>query len=421
MQETTRPIDSRRALEALRSGVPNKDAVLALGCDQPDVERRFLEQLNALDAANGEPRHVPGLLVAGGFGTGKSHLLEYLENMAVSSGFVCSRVVISKETPLFDAAKVFRAAIEAAIVPGRSGQAIHEVALGLNQKTPGYADLFRWANSPESGIGSLFPATLMLHERLSQDPELVEQICNFWAGDKLPIGGVKAGLRQIGQAASYSVKPIKVKELARQRFLFAARLFRAAGFKGWTVLIDEVELIGRYSLLQRGRSYAELATWLGRIESEGYPGLTAVAAITDDFDLGVLQGKGDRDYVGPRLRAKETDEYTMLAARAEVGIRVIERESVLLHRPDDTARAAIRERLQHIHATAYDWAPPGLPSHESKGGRPMRSYVRRWINEWDLNRLYPGHVVNTEEEELKTTYEENPQLEEPPEPEVGQD
>ena len=32
--------------------------------------------------------------------------------------------------------------------------------------------------------------------------------------------------------------------------------------QGWLLLFDEVELIGRYTLLQRGRSYAELARWL---------------------------------------------------------------------------------------------------------------------------------------------------------------
>lgn len=42
---TVDTVPSRRALEALRNGVPNRDAVTALGCNQPEVERRFDAQL----------------------------------------------------------------------------------------------------------------------------------------------------------------------------------------------------------------------------------------------------------------------------------------------------------------------------------------------------------------------------------------
>ena len=44
----------------------------------------------------------------------------------------------------------------------------------------------------------------------------------------------------------------------------------------------------------------------------------------------------------------------------------------------------------------------------------MRSHVRRWMNEWDLKRLYPGATVSTEEQELRPTYEEDEALEEIP-------
>ena len=37
----TAMLKNRRALEALRNGVPNGDAVAVLGCNQPAVEREF--------------------------------------------------------------------------------------------------------------------------------------------------------------------------------------------------------------------------------------------------------------------------------------------------------------------------------------------------------------------------------------------
>jgi hypothetical protein len=417
MEADHESIDYRRALEALRNGVPNRHAVSVLGSNQRKAERVFLDRLSSVATSAKEGKQVPGLLIAGGFGTGKSHLLDYFEHLAVSKNFVCSRVVISKETPLFDPAKMYLAAIDGAVVPSISGEAIREIALRLHPDSQRYAEFFQWANSPASGLSDLFTATLLLHERLNNDPELVDQITNFWSGERLAISRIRQGLKQINCSGMYSLKPVKVKILALQRFIFASRLILAAGYSGWVLLIDEVELVGRYSLLQRGRSYAELARWLGRVEGDVYPGLTAVAAITDDFGLAVLQEKSDRDIVAARLRGKETDEYVILAGRAETGMRLIEREALTLEPPDVSALTHTYQRLKEIHSKAYDWDPPEIPTAATSMTRRMRSYVRRWVNEWDLKRLYPGaELVTEEEQQISPTYEQDDSLEQPSEP-----
>ena len=406
---------NRRAIEALRNGVPNEDAVRVLGCSQPEVESRFRAQLLELDGSFDRDRQVPGMLIAGDFGTGKSHVLEYLAHLAVGENFVVSRIVISKETPLYDPARVFLAAVESAQVPGRTGMAIHEIALSLRQDSAAYADLYRWANRDDSRVAPIFPATLLLHERLNNDPELTEEVRNFWAGENLPVRRVRDGLRQIGELAAFPIRAVKARDLAEQRFSFAAHLIRGAGYRGWVLLIDELELIGRYSLLQRGRSYSELAHWMGQVEDLQHPGLTAVAAVTDDFDLAILQQKGDRDYVGAKLRVRGTEEFLSLAARAEAGMRIIEREAVTLEPPTASSLESMHLRLREIHAQAYDWEPPPVQSGAISISKAMRSHVRRLINEWDLLRLYPGAGIHTEEQELHPTYTEDEALEQPSE------
>ncbi len=414
MDTDRQSIDYRRAIEALRNGVPNRHAVSVLGSNQPKVESVFLKRLASVATSASEGKRVQGLLISGGFGTGKSHLLDYLEHLAVEKNFVCSRVVISKETPLFDPAKMYAAAIDGALVPGLSGEAIREIALRLQPNSPAYADFLEWANSPASGLSDVFKATILLHERLNNDPELVDQIANFWSGERIAVSRIRQGLKQINCAGMYSLKPVKMKDLALQRFIFASRLILAAGYSGWVLLIDEVELVGRYSLLQRGRSYAELARWMGRVEGDVYPGLTAVAAITDDFELAVLQEKNDRDIVGARLRAKDTDEYFTLAGRAETGMRFIEREALTLEPPDQSTLAHTYQRLKEIHARAYGWDPPEIRPAVISMTRRMRSHVRRWVNEWDLKRLYPGAELSAEEEaEIGPTYEQDNSLEQP--------
>ena len=92
--DSEQSVPNRRALEALRAGVPNRDAVMALGSMQQGVEDRFSQLLAAIDAL---PDGAPpgGLLIGGGFGTGKSHVLEHLVHVALSEGFVVSKVVVS--------------------------------------------------------------------------------------------------------------------------------------------------------------------------------------------------------------------------------------------------------------------------------------------------------------------------------------
>jgi hypothetical protein len=412
--ETDRQIHYRRALEALRNGVPNRHAVSVLGCNQSDAEKAFCDRLDLVQGAAGNGKQVPGLLIAGGFGAGKSHLLDYLEHLAGSENFVSSRIVISKETPLYDPSKVLLAAIDGAVVPGVSGETIREISLRLQPGTPRYSEFLAWANSPASGLSQMFAATVLLHERLNSDPEWLDEITNFWSGERLSVSRIRQGLKQINCSGMYSLKPAKLKELALQRFLFVSRLILAAGYAGWVLLIDEVELVGRYSLLQRGRSYAELARWMGKVEGEVIPGLLSVAAITDDFGLAVLQTRSDRDIVGTRLRAKATDEYVNLAARAETGMRLIERESLMLRPPDESTLRNTYETIKEIHANAYRWDAPEIPWPAAAMRRPMRSYVRRWVNEWDLRRLYPGADISTDEEqEIRPTYEQDECLELP--------
>jgi len=397
----------RRALEALRNGVPNRDAVAVLGSNQPEVEREFAGLMSSIAQSPSEIATGLGMLVAGDFGTGKSHLLEYLENQALAANFVCSRVVISKETPLYKLEKVYKAAVDNGKVPGVTGQMIEEIANKLNFDSEEYARFFVWANSEDNGLSGIFPATLMVYER-SSDLELLNEIAGFWSGERIPLARVRDGLRSINQSHIYAFKREPVSKLTSQRLRFTLDLIKGAGYKGWVVLMDEIELVAKYSLFQRARSYAELARWMGRTSDETYPGLLVVGTVTSDFAALVLDEKEDRDKAGPRLRARQTDEYDIAAARAESGMRMIERDVRTLSEPDDTTLATVYAKLREMHAQGYDWTAPDVDHGIARGGRRrMRSYVRRWINEWDLLRLYPDARPDIEESEFKFDYGED--------------
>lgn len=410
-------IECRRAIEALRSGVPNRDAVRSLGCEQPTIEQKFRDQLKAAKEGAMEDIQPSGLLVGGVFGAGKSHLLEYLQHIAIEENFVCSKVVISKETPIYDPVKLYRSVVETAIVPNKRGSALTEVATKLDPASESYIKLDTWVHHPDSKLNSRFAATLFLYSRMGNNMELRDRIISFWSGDPLGNGEIKKYLRDCGERATYKIEKVNLRELAIQRFRFTPRLMVAAGYSGWVLLIDETELIGRYSFLQRAKSYAELARWMGRLKGANFPGITAVFAITNDFQSAILEGKEDIERIPGKLRARASESDILLASQAERGMRIIQREMVCLKVPDDTIIEQTYNKIRSVYAQAYGWKPPAALSINLPGSASMRQYVKIWITEWDLKRLDPEGHVDIEITAMKQEYTENPALQIPSEEE----
>jgi hypothetical protein len=400
-------LSARRAVEALRSGVPSCDAVAALGSGQSDVEDRFIQLLDTTGTVRSTGRR--GLLLGGGFGSGKSHLLEHLAHLALDRGFAVSRVVVSKETPLHDPAKVLRAAVESAITHGGAVGAVAEAAAGLDPGSAGYAELLRWASGSAS-VDDRFALTLSLLPRAQAgDDEFAEAIIRFWSGDRLGVAELRRQARWAGTGRPV-LATVPGHELAVQRFRFLARLFVAAGYLGWLLLFDEVELIGRYSLLQRAKSYAQLAGWLQPDPDDPASPLAVVLAMTDDFDAAVLTAKNDRELVPAKVRAKQLPQWDEVASGAEVGMRLIERDMQRLRSPDPEELDQAYQRLKALHSEAFGWDARDVVGLERLGATRMRQYVRAWINEWDLTRLDPAFHPNTEVVPVASVYTEQPEL-----------
>jgi hypothetical protein len=104
-----------------------------------------------------------------------------------------------------------------------------------------------------------------------------------------------------------------------------------------------------------------------------------------------------------------------MADQAETGMALIEREAVNLVAPGEHELKSTYDELKKLHGAAHDWEPPGLASIDRTLQRPIRSYIRRWIAEWDLRRLYPRSAVELVEETLGFNYSEDADLETPTE------
>ena len=407
--------EERVAVEALRAGVPNRAAIRLLGSSEQSLCDRFIAKLRQTRDELAHGRAVEGELVAGGFGTGKSHLLGYLAEQALKERFIVSIVPVSKETPLFNPQLMYAAAIRNAVVPDDSSDVMTAVINNLHPTSDAFGDLEAWASREDSGLSALFPALLFLIPKQIIQPEDTAAIARFFGGAQLAIPKVRQWLRSSGAARLFEIKPTKAADLAFQRLVFAPRLFKAAGYGGWCILIDEVELIGRYSTLQRGRSYAELCRWLNLDASISVPGVISVAAITDDFARAVINDRLDQEKVPAFLEARGLDQHKRLA---EIGMAHIERRATRLAAPDEERLHRSLDTVRHLYGESYGWPAFGGDIGERRAGRTMREYIKAWVTAWDIHRLY-GAREDIEIETLKTDYTEDKALEHAPKDEPG--
>jgi len=258
-----------RALEALRNGVPNRDAVRALGRTQPRAVDAFESMLNQLESATG-PATVEGLLLSADFGVGKSHTLRLLEQLALQQGFVVSTVVVSKETPLHDPTRLFLAAVRNGRIPDARGEFVVNLANQSKRKGSNFNEFLDWALRGQPH--QIVEASAVLFERLTNVDD-TRAIVDYWSGEKIGVSDLRRMMKELNiDSKAFDLKQVKQAELAPVRFELVSRLARAAGYKGWIILFDEVELVARYSVLQRAKAYAQLTRWLGAIPTQSTPG-----------------------------------------------------------------------------------------------------------------------------------------------------
>jgi BREX system ATP-binding protein BrxC/D len=405
----------RRVIEGLRAGVPNHDVIQVMGCYQPEVEGRFERMLEAVDQRAAEGQSTRGMIVEGGFGTGKSHVLAYLQDLALQQQCICSRVIISKETPLYHPLKVFQAAVESAVMPGQAGQVLVELANRIDVWSPAYQELSDWVHDYRNGMDQRFAATMFLFQRMSTEPEMCHRVTRFWSGEPLAMNEIRACLRQCGVFQNYSFARIREVDLAIQRFRFAAKLMRLAGYRGWVVFLDEAELIGRYSFVQRLKAYAELSRMLGTSTDVGVPGLASVVALTDDFQSEILEAKGDRARVLDALGKVGTT--AQLEKHAEEGVRFIEWDATPLRELTEVRVEEAYHKIRQLHYSVYGEDQEGSgQTHEPPPspfkGKRMREWVKSWVTEWDLKRLLACEHVDIQIRSVKQEYQEDRNLDE---------
>ena len=183
--------------------------------------------------------------------------------------------------------------------------------------------------------------------------------------------------------------PFKMQEHATAYFGVLADAIRLCGYKGWVILIDEVELAGRLGPMNRLKAYRNLhwlLNWSGTMQYPVYTLAAAATRLQDDIWYG--GGKDDRNvmpgFAAEKMGAEAGQELEMFFERA------IGKESLVAAPVVGEDLYGLLEALAELHGKAYDW-PAQYDMRQlvrDLGAQPVRTYVRAAMEALDSQLVY---------------------------------
>lgn len=402
-------IHALRIVEALRFGVPTHDSVSALGSGQSHLEHKFDELIRNV-AINSDVSPL-GFVFNGGFGTGKSHLLESLEAAAVRDGYVVSRATISRGLPLHETIRVVYDLVAATKVNGFSEDfMMTRLTSALFEVRTDLVGLRRWtrAKVDEGQLAPIFLAIVSALQNAVFASSDLATLVDYLSGATVPVTEIKQALKRFAPHIT-DVRAPKASERPWQTIAFLSQLFQTLGHRGWIVLFDELELMRLQGPVARAKAYAELARWFGLDGQLNITGLGVVGCITPDYfeayidaDSQVWPACRDAVEAPQRLFARVSNEH--LAPLAQLGMGFLEYQQTNVCRPTVGADLeAVQARIKPIYEVAYNVTIPTLAVGDSDGRQGMRPVIRRWMLLWDLHRA--GRAADIEDYGVNAAYE----------------
>jgi hypothetical protein len=356
-------------------------AVDEIGTTHSAVDGQFRAALENVKAGQG----ADPIGFSARFGSGKTHLLEYLQGVAIRAGFVTSRVVVSPEMPPGNPVAVLKEVAQSATAPGLTGDALRELGASAHADSSAFAAMQSWAL--DAKIDDRFRAILHIYDELWADEELRVRILEDVSGKPMTKSEIGRKLKEMNQSAGYVLKGgPKNSLLAHDRLQVFARLCVAFGASGFVVLVDELERLATFTFQQRLAAYGEIAWWCDAASRPGsfiLPVFTMVEATVRETL------RKDRMRLSPGHNSSFSDDRDNQIRR---GLDLIEKISdTVLRDPTPEQIEDLKYRLYQLYRRAYPAFEGQMPP-TGTAVSSLRAHVRQWITYWDLARFYPDAV-----------------------------
>ena len=332
----------RRVVEGLRSGIPYQEMAQAIVFGRESQ----ITQLNRLMEQTEDARRpkFPAMVIRAHYGEGKTHLLQSFWGAAADRNWVVSYISLSKETPLDRLDQIYPKIIDSTFVPGGKMAGIESI-VDEGLKAP---QILAEARAME------FSARVMaiLDNLVAHNegyPELIQDI----SGTFLSAAELKRIYRG-NFSRALKLERTVMREEAFEYLRLVDWLIHRAGYQGWLILFDEVELIGKFGRGARSRAYASI----GRLLNLSAPHLLTVWALASNFLTDVIYQRNDQAAAPGWLQSRPKEQH--LAAFCQEGIGALVEAKSLEPLSRDQVDQLIMQ-IYSFHRDAYSWQPPQEP------------------------------------------------------------
>jgi len=387
-----------RIIEALRSGVPTFLSTR----EMPELRPVLIETIKD-DLESFSEGHIPhGRLVWGQYGQGKSHLLITISHLALEMGFAVSFVSLSREVSCHNLFHFYRHVAPVLRTPSSK---VPGLQMQLAERKP--SDLSSASIQDPERYCHRWPAVVLeLLLSCSGDDEDYYRLYDDLMGYRLPMSDVRRIAKQVGLGDLLRGLPRFKKEHAQAYFGVLADVIYWCGYRGWIILIDEMELIGRLGKISRFQAYRNLNWLLDWTDDMHYPIYTLVASATSLQD--VWYGQSGRrlpdKVVMPELAQIRLDTEAARQMEDFFG-KASSNENLTLGPVTWQAVLPLLRRLRELHACAYNWNPPAAEEWLQKTvsnlpeDTKLRIYIRYVLEALD-QLLLTGKTPQLEVETL---------------------
>jgi hypothetical protein len=376
--------EAKKAIEALRSGIPFR----AIGGYFAGVRTELLAELSEwLDSPVGD-----GKILRGNYGEGKTHLLNTVFSLADSKNMAVSLVSLSRETPFNNLSVLYKKIVQYTFLPRR--------------EQPGFCHLIGHLSPGNMSELQLFTAKGLQTDKLyyllrayanTDNPEIQFSLLADLEGDFISNAQLKKINRDIfGEKIIYSVNFAKSRHIW-DYYMFTSRLFELSGLRGWVILFDEAEHIGRLGRKSRFTAYANMSKFLCQETNIAY----SLFTMTNNYVTQVIEGK---------------NEWENLTQAEGFNNSIIEDTLIRIEKAPELPPVNYDEfqkiiaKIIDFHTRAYSWRPganmPDICEMAWSRGYYLRTKIRAAIEYLDQLFQYGDAGEITAGELDQETYQE---------------
>ena len=364
--------EARHLIEALRSGIPSRRVGKYFSSSRRELIDSIKEDMS--EVAEGKSK---GRVIIGKYGEGKTHMLNTIFSLSQEDNYVVSLVSISKETPPNNLVGLYKRIIENTYLPSSNESGILGVFEGLSPESEKANEMFLYAlkKLPSDKLYYVFRTLLSSSGHRDDDIDALDADLR---GYFVNLGTLKKlYTKYCDEKASFRESFVQKKHTF-DYFCFMAKLFRTMGYKGWVILFDEAELIGRMPRKSRENAYLNINRFLNPVPL--LEGVYSVFAFSSSFSDEVIAGKNEYSEVA--LSTKSEEERRAMTDTLDRITKGTELKSLSM----EELNASV-ESIVDLYRKAYDrnieCDVPSLTAMASRSGFLLRTKIRAAVEALD--------------------------------------